>query len=52
MSFALCLRVFPLSYPLCEQETTENSPLGDLLRGSLDVSSCQIGKQPLWFLFD
>ncbi|CAF91447.1 unnamed protein product, partial [Tetraodon nigroviridis] len=28
-------------------EMTENSPLGDLLRGSVDVSSCQIGKQPL-----
>uniref|UniRef100_A0A8C5G6R4 Phosphoinositide phospholipase C n=1 Tax=Gouania willdenowi TaxID=441366 RepID=A0A8C5G6R4_GOUWI len=25
------------------QEMAENSPLGDLLRGSVDVSSCQIG---------
>lgn len=40
------------SYVLCKQEMTENSPLGDLLRGSVDVSSCQIGKQPLRFLFD
>lgn len=30
---------------------TENSPLGDLLRGSVDVSSCQIGEQSLHFLF-
>lgn len=27
-----------------EQDMTENSPLGDLLRGSVDLSSCQIGK--------
>ncbi|TNM86993.1 hypothetical protein fugu_007223 [Takifugu bimaculatus] len=33
-------------------EMTENSPLGDLLRGSVDVSSCQIGERPLRFLFD
>ncbi|KAL0158939.1 hypothetical protein M9458_047015, partial [Cirrhinus mrigala] len=26
----------------CAQQATENSPLGDLLRGSVDVSSCQI----------
>uniref|UniRef100_A0A672PC28 Phosphoinositide phospholipase C n=1 Tax=Sinocyclocheilus grahami TaxID=75366 RepID=A0A672PC28_SINGR len=25
-------------------QATENSPLGDLLRGSMDVSSCQIGE--------
>lgn len=35
-----------------EQEMTENSPLGDLLRGSVDVSSCQIGEWPLHFLFE
>ncbi len=34
-----------------KQEMTENSPLGDLLRGSVDVSSCHIGKRPLHFLF-
>lgn len=28
----------------CQQEMTENSPLGDMLRGSLDVSACQISK--------
>ncbi|XP_044068855.1 1-phosphatidylinositol 4,5-bisphosphate phosphodiesterase gamma-1 isoform X3 [Siniperca chuatsi] len=28
------------------QEMTENSPLGDLLRGSVDVSSCQIVVRP------
>ncbi|KAM9828409.1 1-phosphatidylinositol 4,5-bisphosphate phosphodiesterase gamma-1 isoform 1-T2 [Syngnathus typhle] len=28
------------------QEMTENSPLGDLLRGTVDVSSCQIGVRP------
>uniref|UniRef100_A0A668ADR9 1-phosphatidylinositol 4,5-bisphosphate phosphodiesterase gamma n=1 Tax=Myripristis murdjan TaxID=586833 RepID=A0A668ADR9_9TELE len=33
------------------QEMTENSPLGDLLRGSVDVSSCQIGEWPCPFLF-
>uniref|UniRef100_A0A7N6BRH9 1-phosphatidylinositol 4,5-bisphosphate phosphodiesterase gamma n=1 Tax=Anabas testudineus TaxID=64144 RepID=A0A7N6BRH9_ANATE len=33
------------------QEVTENSPLGDLLRGSVDLSSCQIGERPLHFLF-
>uniref|UniRef100_A0A671WER4 1-phosphatidylinositol 4,5-bisphosphate phosphodiesterase gamma n=1 Tax=Sparus aurata TaxID=8175 RepID=A0A671WER4_SPAAU len=27
-------------------EMTENSPLGDLLRGSVDVSSCQIVQRP------
>uniref|UniRef100_A0A674MAX0 1-phosphatidylinositol 4,5-bisphosphate phosphodiesterase gamma n=1 Tax=Takifugu rubripes TaxID=31033 RepID=A0A674MAX0_TAKRU len=27
-----------------DRTMTENSPLGDLLRGSVDVSSCQIGK--------
>ncbi|KAM9828411.1 1-phosphatidylinositol 4,5-bisphosphate phosphodiesterase gamma-1 isoform 2-T3 [Syngnathus typhle] len=27
-------------------EMTENSPLGDLLRGTVDVSSCQIGVRP------
>lgn len=30
---------------------TENSPLGDLLRGSVDMSSCQIGECPLHFLY-
>lgn len=40
------------SYPICKQEMTENSPLGDLLRGSVDVSSCQIGERPLRFLFE
>lgn len=35
-----------------KQEMTENSPLGDLLRGSVDVSSCQIGERPLHFLSD
>uniref|UniRef100_A0A3Q1HQV0 1-phosphatidylinositol 4,5-bisphosphate phosphodiesterase gamma n=1 Tax=Anabas testudineus TaxID=64144 RepID=A0A3Q1HQV0_ANATE len=34
------------------QEVTENSPLGDLLRGSVDLSSCQIGERPLHFLFN
>uniref|UniRef100_A0A8C9XGT1 Phosphoinositide phospholipase C n=1 Tax=Sander lucioperca TaxID=283035 RepID=A0A8C9XGT1_SANLU len=33
-----------------DRTMTENSPLGDLLRGSMDVSSCQIGKWPLHFL--
>ncbi|CAL1605714.1 unnamed protein product [Knipowitschia caucasica] len=28
------------------QEVTENSPLGDLLRGSVDVSSCHIAIRP------
>uniref|UniRef100_A0A671MCZ1 1-phosphatidylinositol 4,5-bisphosphate phosphodiesterase gamma n=1 Tax=Sinocyclocheilus anshuiensis TaxID=1608454 RepID=A0A671MCZ1_9TELE len=28
------------------QQATENSPLGDLLRGSVDVSSCQIVVRP------
>ncbi|XP_016102769.1 1-phosphatidylinositol 4,5-bisphosphate phosphodiesterase gamma-1-like [Sinocyclocheilus grahami] len=27
-----------------DRSATENSPLGDLLRGSMDVSSCQIGE--------
>lgn len=35
-----------------KQEMTENSPLGDLLRGSVDVSSCQIGEWSLHFLFE
>uniref|UniRef100_A0A8D3EFV0 1-phosphatidylinositol 4,5-bisphosphate phosphodiesterase gamma n=1 Tax=Scophthalmus maximus TaxID=52904 RepID=A0A8D3EFV0_SCOMX len=34
-----------------DRTITENSPLGDLLRGSVDVSSCQIGEWPLHFLF-
>uniref|UniRef100_A0AAQ5XWW2 1-phosphatidylinositol 4,5-bisphosphate phosphodiesterase gamma n=1 Tax=Amphiprion ocellaris TaxID=80972 RepID=A0AAQ5XWW2_AMPOC len=29
-----------------DRTMTENSPLGDLLRGSVDVSSCQIGDRP------
>uniref|UniRef100_A0A667ZVU8 1-phosphatidylinositol 4,5-bisphosphate phosphodiesterase gamma n=1 Tax=Myripristis murdjan TaxID=586833 RepID=A0A667ZVU8_9TELE len=29
-----------------DREMTENSPLGDLLRGSVDVSSCQIVVRP------
>uniref|UniRef100_A0A673AKN7 Phosphoinositide phospholipase C n=1 Tax=Sphaeramia orbicularis TaxID=375764 RepID=A0A673AKN7_9TELE len=33
-----------------DRTMTENSPLGDLLRGSVDVSSCQIGEWPLHFL--
>ncbi|KTF84820.1 hypothetical protein cypCar_00040265, partial [Cyprinus carpio] len=31
---------------LTESQATENSPLGDLLRGSVDVSSCQIVVRP------
>uniref|UniRef100_A0A667ZVV2 Phosphoinositide phospholipase C n=1 Tax=Myripristis murdjan TaxID=586833 RepID=A0A667ZVV2_9TELE len=34
-----------------DRAMTENSPLGDLLRGSVDVSSCQIGEWPCPFLF-
>uniref|UniRef100_A0A671MIT7 1-phosphatidylinositol 4,5-bisphosphate phosphodiesterase gamma n=1 Tax=Sinocyclocheilus anshuiensis TaxID=1608454 RepID=A0A671MIT7_9TELE len=33
------------------QQATENSPLGDLLRGSVDVSSCQIGECVCVLLF-
>lgn len=44
--------LFPILFFSIKQEMTENSPLGDLLRGSVDVSSCQIGEWSLHFLFE
>uniref|UniRef100_A0A672T380 1-phosphatidylinositol 4,5-bisphosphate phosphodiesterase gamma n=1 Tax=Sinocyclocheilus grahami TaxID=75366 RepID=A0A672T380_SINGR len=39
---------FPANYveEISPTQATENSPLGDLLRGSMDVSSCQIVVRP------
>uniref|UniRef100_A0A3P8X7S0 1-phosphatidylinositol 4,5-bisphosphate phosphodiesterase gamma n=1 Tax=Esox lucius TaxID=8010 RepID=A0A3P8X7S0_ESOLU len=39
---------FPANYveEISPSQLTENSPLGDLLRGSVDVSSCQIVVRP------
>ncbi len=48
VSEALWAPVFTL---VLAQQATENSPLGDLLRGSVDVSSCQIGEYVCVFLF-
>ncbi len=48
VSEALWALVFTL---VLAQQATENSPLGDLLRGSVDVSSCQIGEYVCVFLF-
>lgn len=44
--------LFLIPFFSVKQEMTENSPLGDLLRGSVDVSSCQIGEWSLHFLFE
>lgn len=38
--------ISPLAAEPDRTEMTENSPLGDLLRGSVDVSSCQIVVRP------
>lgn len=37
-------------WALFPQHLDENSPLGDLLRGVVDVPACQIGEPPSFLL--